>query len=254
MKKLENEYRQLMQNEVPDLWSRIEAGVDAKIAENGKIEENKKRKVINWKKYSLPLVACIAAILCVPLLLTGVLRMTYGGKAESAEMEADCAVADYAAADCAAPEETISVTTDTCAAVVTDEVCDEEVDDAYEENFEMTSDDSVAMAESQLMEEPESMLDGTTTSGATDEYKQNKEEVSELLQILTVINISKEQDETASGHKEGMIYYLDTEEVGECTIYVPVDVEFVTDMDVQLKIQVEASGEDYDFVFVGIAE
>ena len=34
MKKLENEYRQLMQNEVPDLWSRIEAGIDAKIAED----------------------------------------------------------------------------------------------------------------------------------------------------------------------------------------------------------------------------
>ena len=32
MNKLENEYKQLMQSETPDLWSRIEAGIDAKIA------------------------------------------------------------------------------------------------------------------------------------------------------------------------------------------------------------------------------
>jgi len=266
MKKLENEYRQLMQNEVPDLWSRIEAGVDAKIAEGGKskseniddvddawaveTKENEKRKVINWKKYSLPLVACIAAILCVPMLLTGFFRMAYGGKSATTEM-----AADYAAADCAEPEETMSVTTDNCTAVVTDEACDEEIDDAYEYVTEdSVADDSVAMAESQLMEEPESILDRETTSGTVDDYKQNKQEVSESIQILTIIQITQEQSEADSGSEKGMVYYLNTEEVGECTLYVPADAEFVSDMDVQLKIQVEPSDYEYDFVFVGIVE
>ena len=40
MKKLENEYRQLMQRETPDLWSRIEAGIDAKIAAADVAENN----------------------------------------------------------------------------------------------------------------------------------------------------------------------------------------------------------------------
>ena len=257
MKKLENEYRQLMQNEVPDLWSRIEAGIDAKIAESEKIEikDNKKRKVINWKKYSLPLVACIAVILCVPMLLTGFFRMAYGGETESTEMAADCAVADYAAADCAEPEETMSVTTDNSAAVVMNEAFDEEIDDAYEYVTEDSAeDDGVARAESQLLSEQESMLDGAIASGTTDDYKQSKEEVSESIQILTVIQIAREKDETDNGREKGMVYYLDTEEMGECTLYVPVDTEFVMDMDTHLKIQVEACSEGYDFVFVGIVE
>ena len=118
----------------------------------------------------------------------------------------------------------------------------------------MVAEDSVAMAESQVVGEAESVPDGETTSGTIDDYKQNKQEVFELVQILTVTKISQDISETDSAREKGMVYYLATEEAGECTLFVPVDLEFVPGMDVQLKIQVEACDEEYDFVLVGIVE
>ena len=41
MNKLENEYKQLMQSETPDLWSRIEAGIDAGLAISEKVANGK---------------------------------------------------------------------------------------------------------------------------------------------------------------------------------------------------------------------
>jgi len=113
--RLEDEYRQLMQNETPDLWERISAGIDAKIAADGerkKTAENveigqqvkSKNRVITFvKKYSLPLVACIAAILCVPLMLTGFLRMAGGAKSETAA--ADMVVTESGSMIAEAPAE-----------------------------------------------------------------------------------------------------------------------------------------------------
>lgn len=254
MKKLENEYRQLMQSETPDLWSRIEAGIDAKIAEEKSaekkpLEEKPVRKektgVKIWKRYSLPLAACIAAIICVPLLLTGFIRMASGGKATTTE-----SAADYAAADCAAPEETTSVTMDCAdepaAAIVTEESCDEEIDDAFVE------------MESASVENEETMLDGavteTTTESATEDSKQSAEDLAGLKQILTIIQISQGNEADDENRVKGIIYSLNTEEVGECTLFVPADAEFVTDMNSSITIRVETGNEEYDFVFVEIVD
>lgn len=249
MKKLENEYRQLMQNETPDLWSRIEAGIDAKIAEDAiknVVEFTEKKSVhkekvgVNlWKKYSLPLVACIAAIICVPLLLTGFIRMASGGNTESAmltEMAADTA------ADCAAPEETTSVTMDSAdeptAAVVTEGAYDEELlmEDSVAETTEEELTESVAQSE------------------VAEDNKQSVEDLAGAKQVLTVTQISQSTEESGENREKGTVYYLTTEEAGECTLFVPADAQFEFDMEIQLKIQVEPGNEEYDFVFVEIVE
>lgn len=67
-KKLEEEYRQQLESEVPDLWERIEAGVDAGEAERRKDPEEKKKekKVAAWRTYSLLAAAGVVVLLCIP--------------------------------------------------------------------------------------------------------------------------------------------------------------------------------------------
>lgn len=279
--RLEDEYRQLMQNETPDLWERISAGIDAKIAENNVAKDEvtneteeiagvvvnmeaeqpvkiKKQGANFWKKYSLPLVACIAAILCVPLMVTGFLRMASGG-----------AKSESAAADMAVPEEFYSTTT--------------EAEDALaEEYFYEAAVEEEAVAEEAPAEATESVMDEETTEGSsvndiedavTDLMAEDAEAETETTEsqpaaetetldlekekeelTLTVITFSTEEDVFDEERAKGTIYYLTTEEEGECTVFVPSDSAFIIDLNQQLKIVVEQGNNEYDYVFVKMAE
>ena len=307
MNKLENEYKQLMQSETPDLWSRIEAGVDAKIAtgeqvargqiasENAevvntdevtknaekvntdeitkKVETSKQNKVfvINWKKYSLPLVACIAAIVCVPLLLTGFIRMACGTKG-AMETE-DCAMVETTTTtmDCVA-EETIE---ESAIEYATETSMDNAAD--IEESFmEETCEEEMAEAEDYVTQATESNADDNMTESAVEEYdnaksanvesadadnadtggtganKQIKEEVSQVTHILTVTEIAVFDEKSAGSHEGGTVYYIVTEEKGECTLFVPDDTEFQIDMNGQFTIKAETTNEWYDYVLIEV--
>lgn len=272
MNKLENEYKQLMQSETPDLWSRIEAGIDASIAISEKVANGKvasknaenveapklnKSNVINWKKYSFPLVACIAAILCVPLLLTGFLRMA-GMTKGSVEMAADCAMEETTAVtmDCAA-EESI----EEYAAEYATETC---MDDAavIEESFmEETCEEEMAETEVYVTQSTESNVDDNTTesadadnadTGGTDANKQVMEEIAQVTHILTVTEIAVFDEKSAGSHEGGTVYYMITEEKGECTLFVPDDSDFQIDMSGQFTIKAETTDEWYDYILVEI--
>ena len=292
--RLEDEYRQLMQNETPDLWERISAGIDAKIAAGTEVDadacvevtkntpaemtenstgivtdfetqasaKNKIRSANVWKKYSLPLAACIAAVLCVPLMLTGILRMASGGSKST----------ESAAADMAVAEEFYSTTT-------------EAEDASSEEYFYEAAVEEEAAAEEAPAEAPESVMDEETTEGAIgnltqdtaetlgEEIEETETEINESQtasgaeqeildlekekeeqQVLTVITLSAEEGLLGEERAKGSIYYLTTEEEGECTVFVPSELAFVIELGQQIKIAVEQGNDEYDYVFVKMAE
>ena len=77
--RLENEYRQLMQNETPDLWKRIEEGIENTIQEQPEDStENRIKNKAGRKKYIIPIAACVAACICIPAVVTGVFRPLTG--------------------------------------------------------------------------------------------------------------------------------------------------------------------------------
>lgn len=65
-KNLEKEYKELMTENVPDLWGRIEAGLEPK-------QPTAKRGIL-WKKYrtwGLAAAACLCLVVTVPVILRG---------------------------------------------------------------------------------------------------------------------------------------------------------------------------------------
>ena len=115
MKNLENEYRQQIANEVPDLWSRIEAGINAVDANREKnnnvvsIEQAKPKKKVNIFKYS----AIIGAAACA---LIVVVAMVNNGKNMYDAAPAAASEAPSYYAESAACETTCEAAEDTCEA------------------------------------------------------------------------------------------------------------------------------------------
>ena len=219
MNKLENEYKQLMQSETPDLWSRIEAGIDAslvtseamvkepvagenadnvevlgtgevvnigEIAKKDEVSKLDRSNVVNWRKYSLPLVACIAAIMCVPLLLTGFFRMAGGTKGAA---EADCAMVETTAVtmDCV-PEEAIEESVEESAIEYATETCMDGVADT-EEAFveEETAEEEMAVTEAYSIQSTKDSADAEEAdTGGTGANKQALGETAQATHTLTV--------------------------------------------------------------------
>ena len=73
MKQFDEEYKEYINAQVPDLWNRIETGVDQKISEQARTIKSKKKKRVK-KQYRLirfgaSIAACIAAlIIAIPVL------------------------------------------------------------------------------------------------------------------------------------------------------------------------------------------
>ena len=92
MKNLENEYRNQIDSEAPDLWARIEAGVDAyeesKKETNAPVQE-KKENITFFNKYKNTFSKIIVAAACVALVVVavkgGVLRNFGGSKSAATE-------------------------------------------------------------------------------------------------------------------------------------------------------------------------
>lgn len=264
--RLEEEYRQLKQSEVPDLWGRIEAGIDAKadvrieVGINAEVDDKadgrKKtqiKKVSFFRKYSLPLVACIAALMCVPLMVTGFFRILSGNSKS------------FEAAD-TSPAENYATTT---------EEKDEFLPDAYEEEAceEAVCEDAAAeevmaeqeAADSACSQETSDATNDTGNSGAVeDEMKQESEKeqaIQELAQkldagqlIITITGFSAEEGILEEGRSVGTTYYVTTVEQGECSVFVPSDAVFLMELDQSARIVVEPGNGSYDYLFVRMAD
>lgn len=70
MKQFDEEYKEYLRHEAPDLWDRIEAGVDEHIhAESRKRQTKKKKQAYRYVKFAASAAACVAALLlAVPVL------------------------------------------------------------------------------------------------------------------------------------------------------------------------------------------
>lgn len=74
-KNLEKEYKELMEENVPDLWARIEAGLESEPKSESKSESKAEpagKKPIPWRKYSawgMAAAACLCLIIMIPFLL-----------------------------------------------------------------------------------------------------------------------------------------------------------------------------------------
>ena len=246
MNKLENEYKQLMQSETPDLWSRIEAGIDASLV-TSEASKSVRKSVVNWRKYSLPLVACIAAIMCVPLLLTGFFRMAGGTKGAA---EADCAMVETTTAtmDCVAEEaieeSAIEYATETCMdaadteeAFVAEEAAEEEMAETEAYSIQSTEDGADA--------------EGADTGG-TGANKQALGEMAQATHTLTVTEIAVLDEKSAGSHEGGIVYHMVTEEKGECTLFVPDDSDYQIDMNGHFTIKAVTTDAWYDYVLLEI--
>lgn len=70
-KNLEKEYKELMEENVPDLWARIEAGLESEL-KSGQESGPAGKKIIPWRKYGawgMAAAACLCLIIMVPFLL-----------------------------------------------------------------------------------------------------------------------------------------------------------------------------------------
>lgn len=106
-KNFEKEYKELAQNEIPDLWDRIEAGLKEKSAPENSTK-NKTKIIVIFKRYA----GLAAAILCVAIIIPA-FRLIFqsGGKSDTSEAY-DTAI-DEAAYDVAeAAEEAAEAETD----------------------------------------------------------------------------------------------------------------------------------------------
>lgn len=106
---LEREYRALVNSEAPDLWARIEAGLeDKKTADFPKTDsqtENVRGKKVNFKVWAGLAAACVCAALIVPAMARTILMRGDGiSYSDSAPQEA---ADSYEKAESVGPEEAI---------------------------------------------------------------------------------------------------------------------------------------------------
>lgn len=145
MKSFENEYREMIQEEMPDLWGRIEAGLVEKqpvtqeneTEEKEDLEQNKKIIMYKILKYSGLAAACICGVIVLPAMLLLNRGGSYSEQAETACTEAVTEetftaemLMEETTAEEAAAEEVPAEMADTEKAAVMEEVLDEMTDGA----------------------------------------------------------------------------------------------------------------------------
>lgn len=94
----EQEFRQLKQNEVPDLWNRIEAALPEKKIAAIPLEENKPipveryvpKKRMSWRNLGIIIAACLCVVILLPVMLIR-LSGSSGGADTSAADESGAA-------------------------------------------------------------------------------------------------------------------------------------------------------------------
>lgn len=103
----EQEFIELKQNEIPDLWNRIEAGLsEKKVTASAPEKENTSFKKINWRRWGTLAAACLCAAIIIPA-ISMINRKnegpSYSGGQSDGNMSNSTAM-DYTTADCEASE------------------------------------------------------------------------------------------------------------------------------------------------------
>ncbi|MBD5454341.1 MAG: hypothetical protein HDR30_08535 [Lachnospiraceae bacterium] len=105
----ELEYRELKQNETPDLWNRIEAGLSEKKIAAVPLENESKsidieryvvKKQTPWKRWGLLAAACLCVVIILPAMMIGLTgsSKSHSSRADTASGAADMNTSSSAAA------------------------------------------------------------------------------------------------------------------------------------------------------------
>ncbi|MCR4807660.1 MAG: hypothetical protein K5857_08275 [Lachnospiraceae bacterium] len=168
-KNFENEYKKYADSAVPDLWSRIESGIDA-------LEEDKSDKIVNIKDYNdrsevkkvkihnlKPYFGALAACACVMLILFVTKNVKNSSESAATAMEAaPAAMAESAEATVAMDED---------ASYAAEEAEEYKTDDAVMEEAAEYSADDMAAEEAAPAEAAEE-YEAAETADAAEEYEE----------------------------------------------------------------------------------
>ncbi len=212
----ELEYRELKQNETPDLWNRIEAGLSEKKIAAVPLETESKRidieryvvkKQTPWKRWGLLAAACLCVVLLFPAMMAGLI-----GSSKSHSSGADSAAStdlmeSYASANTTSEE-----------------------GKAESEYTESTAADAGS-----------SMAGGSETA-AMEDAEASEEEAEEAA-----------APEISDGQilEGAVVQILQVDETGEETVYQAVVLEADTDAVMESGMQIELICDDetqYDFI------
>lgn len=230
----ELEYRELKQNETPDLWNRIEAGLsEKKIAAVALENESKSidierfvmKKQTPWKRWGLLAAACLCVVIIFPAVMIG-LTGSYKSNSSSSGH-----------ADSAASTDLMESSTSTDAAAEAAEAFDTASDNAALEEGKAETE----YTESTTDDAGSSMAGGSETA-AMDGAEASEEEAEEAA-----------APEISDGQiLEGvLVQILQVGETGEETVYQAIVLEEDTDAVLENGMQIELICNDetqYDFV------
>ncbi len=229
-KQWNDEYKQHIQMEAPDLWDRIEKGIDAKMAQQtvnsqqadtSRVETAESSKIVSIKKrnfkalYGTLTAAAVLLVVCIPVMrYAGSAQETSRADSAPAEnMQEAGAVEDIQQDDGAASEQE--------AGNIENSIIMEE-----EEHF-LTEDKTEELGEtSNTTSEPMGTLDSDTTGGA-----------GTVEQRLTILGVEMQED--------GSVLYTAQADDGEqFTIFLSEDVWLNEENNISLPLTV---GEKYGF-------
>lgn len=256
-KSLEQAYKELAQEEVPDLWNRIEAGLkDRTEVTSQSAPVQKKNILVVLKKYS----GVAAAALCVVILVPAILFIDRAGLGDKGMATEESAVCEDTAPAEAAPAE------------------EEAVDMAAEaEEFETVTEETAAVTE-----EAEMLEDTTEEAAATKECESTKEAAAEMEKDGASMEMQPTEDSilNAAGQKkqetvklqdgclfsqiqvmvteerEGAVYYVLVEKDDSGTfaegekirIFRPADASFLMNEGESITLELRYSAKDNYFV------
>lgn len=149
----EQEFRELKQSEIPDLWNRIEAGLSEKKAVTSAPQPVPQKKFA-WRRWGTLAAACLCVVIILPAFSLLIRNKSFSGGDMSPSMESESAAYDTAmeyASDNAAEE----IAEDAAAAEEMSE------DAAAAENMS-----GAAEAEGMMSEQESGMTNSTTTTDA----------------------------------------------------------------------------------------
>lgn len=278
-KRLENEYKTLMNNNVPDLWAKIESGLEPKEgvpdqdgqaasfrAENrADVKRENGRRTINYRIWGMAAAACICAAVAIPAWLMHSTKNAErsdtnyaaadnaaadasvaenAGGAASDDRFADVAVADNAASDSAASDSgPMNSTFDTA--------CAEAAEEEAAENVRGDAASGAILSEKDMSQDSITE-DGTLKQASQETFVESvrpEETADEAVFTVTIRGIREDS--------QRIIYTARVEEaedgalVGtEIEIYAGTDKDERLEKDVQYRLElIRAAQEDGKIIF-----
>ena len=232
--RLENEYRQLMQNETPDLWERIEEGIENTIQEQPEEStENRIKNKAGRKKYIIPIAACVAACICIPAVVTGVFRpLTGNSRKDFEECPQENMMTDGDAADCVKEEEQ---------SVITQEAAKEKLTEEMQEDKTagMLADEDAPDQETLVMEEAE-----------TSRKESGNEENTAASFTLYIQEVFSEELVYSENNPAGTFYRVCDAKQENCTVFVPSDMDWIVEAGKAYEAVEPGAESEYDYELV----